>query len=94
MCETVCVHPFFGNGGRENFIFGFDDGPGDGAESPKTAWDVGAGDGEDGKGDAQRDEERERTKALAYILMFVVEKLLLGLMFGVGVVVVDDKSYS
>jgi hypothetical protein len=37
--------------------------------------------------------KRKRTKALAYILMFAVEKLLLGLMFGVGVVVVDDKSY-
>jgi hypothetical protein len=40
-----------------------------------------------------REMKRERTKALAYILMFAVEKLLLGLMFGVGVVVVDDKSY-
>jgi hypothetical protein len=40
-----------------------------------------------------REMKRKRTKALAYILMFAVEKLLLGLMFGVGVVVVDDKSY-
>ena len=40
-------------------MFGFGDDPGDGAGSPKTAWDVGAGDGEDGKGYAQRDEERE-----------------------------------
>ena len=55
----MCVHPFFGNGGSENFIFGFGDDPGDGAESSKTAWDVGAGDREHGKGDAQRDKERE-----------------------------------
>jgi hypothetical protein len=40
-----------------------------------------------------REMKRERTKALAYILVFVAKKLLLGLMFGVGVVVVDDKSY-
>jgi len=38
--------------------------------------------------------KRDRIKALGYILMCVVEKLLLGLMFGVGVVVVVDKSYS
>lgn len=41
-----------------------------------------------------REMKRERTRALAYILMFVVEKLLLDLMFGIGIVVVDDKSYS
>ena len=41
-----------------------------------------------------REIKRERTKALAYILIFAVEKLLLGLMFGVGVVVVDGKLYS
>ena len=40
-----------------------------------------------------REIKRERTKALAYILIFVVEELLLGLMFGVGVVVVEDESY-
>jgi hypothetical protein len=41
-----------------------------------------------------REMKRDRTKALAYISMFVVEKLLLDLIFGVGVVVVDDESYS
>ena len=41
-----------------------------------------------------REMKRERTKDLAYILIFVVEKLLLGLLFGVDVVGVDDKAYS